>query len=578
MGEKWRLTFIFVILLLVGGAILFRLYLLQVANHSYYFSLSERQHSGSKTLPPERGDIFFQDKSGKLRLAATIKNGYLIYINPKELEKRKADYEKIYLKISETMKGKDGILTKDEFLAIAGKKNDPFEVFAHKVDGDTAEKINKLAISGIGSKPENWRYYPAGSLASQILGFVGYKDDELQGRYGAEETYEDVLSGKSDYLKNDGIVENFLSFGRKIFLPTSEGNDLILTIEPTAQAFFEKKLNEVLTKYKAERIGGIILNPKSGKILAMASKPDFDPNQYYEIKDFERFKNSLIQNIYEFGSVIKPLTVAAGLDARAINRNTTYYDRGFIKIGSYEIKNFDEKGRGTADIQKILNDSLNTGAVFIQQKLGREKFYQYFKNYGLEEKTGVNLKYEREGDLNNLAKGKEVEYATASFGQGIAFTPLALARALSSLANGGYLINPYIAEKIVKSGLLDKNLKPIVNAEENRIIKRETSEEITKMLVKVADEALLGGKIKLEHYTIAAKTGTAQISKKDGRGYSDEYLHSFFGYAPAFEPQFLIVIFLEKPKGVRYASQSLGEPFGEIIKFLLNYYEVSPDR
>lgn len=578
MGEKWRLTFVFVVLLLVGGAILFKLYLLQIASHSYYSSLSEKQHSSSKIPPPQRGEIFFQDKSGKLRLAATTKNGYLIYINPRELEKSKTDYEKVYLKVSEITKGKNEILAKDEFLAMAGKKNDPFEVFAHKVDGDTAEKINKLAINGIGSSPENWRYYPAAGLASQILGFVGYEENKLQGRYGAEETYEDVLSGESDYLKNDGFVENFLTFGRKIFLPPSEGNDLILTIEPTVQTFFEKKLDEILKKYKAEKAGGIILNPKSGKILAMASKPDFNPNQYYEIENFERFKNPLIQNIYEFGSVIKPLTVAAGLDAGAINRGTTYYDRGFVRIGSYEIKNFDEKGRGTADIQKILNDSLNTGAVFVQQKLGQKKFYEYFKRYGFEEKTGVNLKYEREGDLSNLAKGKEVEYATASFGQGIAFTPLALTRALSSLANGGYLIKPYVAEKIIKSGLPDKNLKPIVDAEENRVIKKETSEEITKILVKVADEALLGGKIKLESYTIAAKTGTAQIPKKGSRGYSDEYLHSFFGYAPAFDPQFLIVIFLEKPKGVRYASQSLGEPFSEIIKFLLNYYEVLPDR
>ena len=578
MDEKWRLTFIFAALLLVGGAILFKLYLLQIVSHSYYSSLSEKQHSSSKNFPPKRGEIFFQDKSGKPRLAAATKNGYLIYVNPKELEKSKSDYEKVYLRISEIMNGKNEILTKDEFLALAGKKNDPFEVFAHKVEKDIADKINKLSIKGIGAAPESWRYYPASSLASQILGFVGYNGDKLQGRYGAEETYEDVLSGRSDYLKNDGFVENFLGFGKKFFLPPSEGNDLILTIEPAVQIFFEKKLGEALEKYGAEKAGGIILNPKTGKILAMASRPDFDPNRYYEIKNFEKFKNPSIQNIYEFGSVIKPLTVAAGLDAGAITRNTTYFDRGFVKIGSYEIKNFDEKGRGKADIQKILNESLNTGAVFIQQKLGQEKFYQYFKNYGLGEKTGVNLKYEREGDLGNLAKGKEIEYATASFGQGIAFTPLALARALSSLANGGYLIKPYIAEKIVKSGLPDKDLKPAINVEENRVIKKETSEEITKMLVRVVDEALLGGKIKLANYTVAAKTGTAQISKKDGRGYSDEYLHSFFGYAPAFDPQFLIVIFLEKPKGVRYASQSLGEPFGEIMKFLLNYYETPPDR
>lgn len=577
-SEKKRITIVFVILALVGAIILFRLYLLQVVNYSYYANKSAKQHSFSRVLIPERGEIFFQDKDGKLHLAATTKNGYLLYVNPKKMNADNVDFREVYSSLNRVFKERGRELSWDEFIALAEKKNDPFEILARRIDDDLAKKIEELSIPGAGLSPESWRYYPAGNKASQILGFVGYQGDDLVGRYGVEETYEDVLKGKSGYFEGEGIIGSFLSYGRKIFFPPSKGNDLVLTIEPTVQAFLEKKLEDLLDKYKGETAGGIVLDPNTGKILAMSSKPDFNPNQYYEIKNFERFKNPIIQNLYEFGSVVKPLTIAAALDAGAVSRDTTYYDAGFVKIGSYTIKNYDERGRGKTDIQGILNESLNTGAVFVQRKLGREKFYQYFKNYGLGEKTGVGLEYDREGDLDNLKRGGEVEYATASFGQGVAFSPLAMARALSVLANGGYLIQPYVVERIQKEGLPDKYLAPKKPSEENRVLKKSTSEEISKILTNVADKALLLGKIKLEHYTMAAKTGTAQIPKKDGKGYSNEFLHSFFGYAPSFDPKFLVFLYIEKPQGVRYASASLGWPYSEIINFLLNYYEVPPDR
>jgi cell division protein FtsI/penicillin-binding protein 2 len=227
-------------------------------------------------------------------------------------------------------------------------------------------------------------------------------------------------------------------------------------------------------------------------------------------------------------------------------------------------------------MQEVLNQSLNTGAVFVMQKIGKEKFREYLIKFGFGEKTGIDLPNEVTGLISNLNSNKDIEYGSASFGQGIALTPIEMASALSALANGGVLMKPYIVEKIKLKNASDIEIKP---KERRRVLKKETSEEINRMLIKVTDEALLNGTVKMEHYTIAAKTGTAQLLQKDKKGYSeDEYIHTFFGYAPGFNAKFLTFLILKNPKEVKYASQSLGKPFMDITKFLLDYYEIPPDR
>jgi len=228
-------------------------------------------------------------------------------------------------------------------------------------------------------------------------------------------------------------------------------------------------------------------------------------------------------------------------------------------------------------MQEVLNQSLNTGMVFVMQSMGRGAFAKYMNAYELGEETGIDLPNEARGLTNNLSSPRDVEYATAAFGQGIALTPIALTRALASLGNGGTLPEPHLLKEIRYGAGLSKGYVP--NGSPKRVLKEETSEEITRMLVKVVDEALVGGTVKLPNYTIAAKTGTAQISKGEGRGYYDDrYLHSFFGYFPAYDPKFIIFLYAVEPKGARYASQTLTDPFMNLAKFLLAYYEVPPDR
>jgi len=227
-------------------------------------------------------------------------------------------------------------------------------------------------------------------------------------------------------------------------------------------------------------------------------------------------------------------------------------------------------------MQEVLNQSLNVGMAFVARQLGQEKFRAYYEAFGFGEKTDIDLPGEVTGKIKNIYQPYEVNYTTAAFGQGVSFTPIATARALAALGNGGKLVKPHVVKEINYQNKLTQKIKPKVV---RQVIKKETSEEISRMLVKVVDEKLAGGKAKLEHYSVAAKTGTAQmVDPATGKYYPDRYLHTFFGYFPAFNPRFVIFMYIKYPKGVRYSSETLTEPFSNLTKFLLNYYQVPPDR
>lgn len=352
--------------------------------------------------------------------------------------------------------------------------------------------------------------------------------------------------------------------------------DVILTIEPTVQSYFEKVLEDTKTKYSGSIVAGVVMNPKNGEILAMASNPSFNPNSFGKEDSLSVFVNPIVERVYEMGSIVKPLTMAAGIDSGSVTPKTTYYDKGYIVLNGARIENFDGKGRGEVDMQAVLNNSLNTGVSFVVGKMGNKNFADYMFNYGLAEKSGIDLPNEVKGLLSNLHSPRDIEYATASFGQGIAISPIAITRALASLGNGGLLPTPHIVKRIdYKLGF---SVTPDIPTPK-QILKPETSKQITDMLVQVVDKALLGGTKKLDHYSVAAKTGTAQIAKEGSRGYyEDRFLHSFFGYFPASDPKFIVFLLISNPHGVRYASETLTEPFFETTNFLLNYYNVPPDR
>lgn len=352
--------------------------------------------------------------------------------------------------------------------------------------------------------------------------------------------------------------------------------DVVTSIEPSVQTFLEKKLSEVSKDWNSKSSGGVIIDPKSGEIFALGVNPSFDLNTFNEVRDNSIFTNPIIERVYEMGSIIKPLTMAVGLDSGSVTADTTYFDAGKIELSGYTISNYDGKGRGRVDMQTVLSKSLNTGVAYVVSQTGNKKFADYMRAFGLGEETGVDLPGEIPGLIENLKSPRDLEYATASFGQGIAMTPIATIRALSALANDGILVTPHVATSIEYDLGYSKK---IVHDDDTRVISSEASDEITRMLVRVVDEALLGGTVSFDHYSVAAKTGTAQIADRvDGGYYDDRFLHSFFGYFPAYEPRFLVFLYTEEPKEVRYASQTLTHPFVDIVKFLINYYEVPPDR
>jgi cell division protein FtsI/penicillin-binding protein 2 len=353
-----------------------------------------------------------------------------------------------------------------------------------------------------------------------------------------------------------------------------EGN-IVTTIDPEVQKALEDQLKSVTEKYSSQMTAGVIINPQNGEIYALGGYPTFDPNDYGKFK-METYTNPIIKGRYELGSIAKALTVASGLDTGIIKATTLYNDTGCTTLNKKTFCNYDGKKRGMIPIQEVLNQSLNVGAAHVVKMIGNKTFADYFKSFGFDRKTNIDLPEEVTGNIHNLSSKNDIEYATASFGQGISLTPIQMARALCVLGNGGYLITPHIVKKVEYEIGGSKNIDL---GKGEQVLKTSTSEEISRMLTIVVDKALKGGIYKHDHYSIAAKTGTAQMANPNGGGYyKDRYLHSFFGYFPSYNPKFLVLLFTVDPKNVNYASDTLTIPFMAIADFLLNYYQVPPDR
>jgi len=565
-GTRARILAAFIVLLSI--VLLAKLYYISIMYGDFFREKADRQYVSRGGSLFDRGTIYFNDKDGNLVSAATLKSGFTLALNPKIL----TDAEGVYEKINALYP-----LDKTIFFEKAGKTLDPYEEIATKVDEGVGVKISALKLPGVIVERERWRFYPGNQLAAHTLGFVGFKGDALGGRYGVERYYDDILSRDESKAYLNFFAQIFSNI--KTSLQTRElggEGDIVLTIEPQVQQFLEGLLSDVKKQYSAEGVGGIIMNPQNGEIYALGALPTFNPNIYNEEKSSAIFTNPLGENVYEMGSIIKPLTMAAGLDAGVVTPATTYDDKGFLELDGKKISNYDGKARGVVPMQEVLNQSLNTGVSFVVTKLGKERFSQYFKNYGLGEETGIDLPGEVAGLIKNLDSKRDVEHATASFGQGIALSPIATVRALASLGNGGVLVTPHVVKEIrYKVGVT----KTLSYGDGKRVLARTTSETISRMLVNVVDVALKKGAIKLEHYSVAAKTGTAQIvNPTTGKYYEDRYLHSFFGYFPAYKPEFIVFFYLYYPKNVKFASDTLTEPFANTEKFLINYYKVEPDR
>jgi len=523
----FRFILLSIVFAILYGLLGFNLYELQIERGDYYFNKAKAQSEYAQSVAFKRGEIFFTDRNGNAIPAATNKNYPVIYAVPREIKDAQATAATL-----KTLFPESGNLLN----ALSDPKRLFVPILRRATDEDAA-RAEESGLAGIYVDEEKARFYPFGELAARTLGFVGVNEEitEPTGIYGLERWYNPTLSREEP---------------------------LYTTIDRNLETEVEKLAQELVETHNAEAGTIIIQEPHTGKILAIAHYPSFDPNEYGKYL-VGRFGNPAVEYLYEPGSVMKPMTMAAGIDLNIITPDTTYWDKGEITLNGKTIGNWDGKAHGEITMRQVIEGSVNTGAVFAGRKTGRKSLLSYFEKFGFGSETGVDLPHEVAGNLANLSRigSREIDLATASFGQGIAVTPLELINAYSALANGGNLMRPYLnaehAPHVVR-----------------RVISEATAAAVTEMMESAVNKAVIGA---VDGYRVAGKTGTAQIPDFESGGYTEEYVHTFVGFAPVSNPQFVILLKLDKPE-VLLAGQTVVPAFRRLMQFVLGHYNVPPDN
>ncbi len=535
-----RILILLIIFISLGLLIWGRFFYLSVIRHEYYLAKAKILSAASNSAAP-RGSIFLTDKDALPYAAALNKEFPLVYAVPAKIK----EPEILAGKLTPILE-----LSKETLIEKLSKTGDPYEILKKRVSEETVGIIKNLNETGIGVDDETLRYYPEGLYLSHVIGFLGFNKNGQSGQYGLEEYYDKELTG----------------------LITSA--DLILTVDSAIQSQAGTLLFKVVNDWKADSGSVIVMNPKDGSILAMASFPDFDANNYFSVKNPDFFTNSATLKRYEPGSVFKPITMAIGIETGAVSPETEYYNTGTVKVADRVISNsIPNAVLGWQTMTKVLEQSLNTGAVFVEQKVSKDVFLKYLKDFGIDSKTGIDVA-ETAGDLSVLKNMRDINFATASFGQGVAMTPIELIRALAVIANGGKLIKPRLVKKIVYHN--GKNYE-VKDEPEKQIISSETSAKLINMMIKVVENGS-GRSAQVKGYTIAGKTGTAQVPNLKGGPYLDEYIHTFVAFAPAYDPKFIVLIKIDNPKGVRFAEGTVVPAFKGLAEFIFSYLQIPPDK
>ena len=541
--KNWRINIVFIFFVIFSAAILSRLFFLQISQGDFYKALSQGLHISFSESEDIRGEIFLSNKEP---LAINL-DWPFVFAQSKKIK----NAEKTVNILSQILDlDKNFILEKIE-------KDNSYSVIKRKLSQKEAELLEEQSLEGIFVGREKGRYYPQESLAAQVVGFLGA---EGKGQYGLEQAYEDSLRRENNFLEEQ------------------KGSDLILTIDYNIQFEAEKLLQGAKEDLKIEGGQIIVIEPNSGKILTLAHLSNFNPNHYekYALEgNLKVFKNKTTQELFEPGSVFKTMTMAAALEENKIFPQTTYIDKGFVKVDGFTINNYDNRIHGQQTMTSVLEKSINTGAVFIQKELGQNLFLKYVEKFGFLEPTGIDIQ-EIYSWNKEVKSGREINLATASFGQGIEMTPIQLIRAYSAVANGGRLINPYLVEKVINQ---NSHLEDKTKRIEERIISSKTASQITAMLVSVVENGFAKG-AKIPGYFIAGKTGTAQVSFGalgiDKKGYSENTIQTFIGFTPAFNPKFLVLIKLDNPQ-TKTAEYSAVPLFRKLAEYIIQQYQIPPD-
>ena len=550
-----KIKFIFLIFIFFYLAIIVRLFFLQVifspANKGAYLKTNK--------LYPIRGRIYDQNNQPLV----LNQNSYQLYIEPKKIK----DKDNLIQLLSK------GLELEEASISAKLDMTKDWVAISSGLTQEQKDKISKLNLKEIGFEYQTKRFYPEASLSAHILGFLG-KDNEGEdvGYLGLEGFYSRDLRGLPGFVETErDIVGRPILIGIQQRVEPEDGRDLVLTIDKNIQEITKKKLLEGIEKYKAKKGCVITADPKTMAILSLVCLPDYDLEKYY-LFDENFYKNLAISDLYEPGSVFKPFIVAAALEEKKIKPDDTYSETGQVSVGEYNIKTWNDKYEGKISMTRILEKSSNVGMVYIGEKLGNKKIYNYLEKFGFGQNTGIDLEGEASGYLKPKVNWYPIDYATVTFGQGIAITPIQMIRAFASIINGGYLMKPYIVQKIISKNKITE-IKPQV---ERRVVSQMTSEIIRKMLISTVENAEAKWD-RPKGFLIGGKTGTAQVPIK-GIYDASKTIASFIGFAPANNPKFLTFVVLYEPQSSQWGSETAAPLFFEITKDLIVYYGISPSQ
>lgn len=552
------ITFLLLILIVLAG----RLAWVQFVDGKRLSAKVQNQLKESKTLQSPRGTIY--DRQGRELAISNLTKS--LYADPAQLS---PDIDTIAALLAPVLDLKPEQIK--EQLSGGGR----FVWIQRMMEPERVKKLNAVIkdhdIKGLGFLEESKRYYPNDSLAAQVLGFVGTDDVGLDGiELVMDKLIKGQLSEQAVFTDNRGLPIFNSIF---TFAPPKQGKSIHLTLDNTIQFIVEKAIDKAMAATKAKGATVIVMNPRNGEILAMVSRPTYNPNHFYQYSPKE-WKNRSVSNVYEPGSTFKAIVAAAALQEGLVQPNERFMDNGYVEVSGRRIKNWSDESYGNITFVDVIKNSINTGFVEVGLRLGANRLTNYARLFGFGQATGIDLPGEEQGILFEPEHMRESDIATMSIGQSIAVTPLQLVTAFSAIANDGVLLKPHIIKEIQNA---DGTIYSAADAKPVRqAISPETARTLTSLLEKVVSEGG-GEKAAVKGYRVAGKTGTAEKLRDDGGGYhAGHYIASFAGFAPVENPQVAILVVIDDPDGIYYGGQIAAPVAGEILGQVLRYLNVMP--
>lgn len=567
---RWRLRFVGAFFLLIFGLIGAKLFDLQFLQYDQIAAEAIEQRLVEYTVPARRGDIRSAD-GHPFAHNVTLN---LIFADPRYIE----DVGAVAQAISPVLN-----IEFERLIELLSRPS-AYVVLAQYVEDEQADLIRNLRLPGIVVSPQEKRAYPENTMLSHVIGYV---NSEGKGQYGIEQQYDVELRGRDGYIRREQDTSRRpIPIGVNEEREAVDGSTLVLTIDRSVQRIVEENLKRGVEQFSMEHGSIIVMDPLTGAVLAMATYPNYDPNNYgaalydeegqYLESGYSIYNNKAVSVAYEPGSVFKVVTMAAGLDSGEFERNDTVFDEGELKIGGWTIRNWDLQAQGNMTLTRCLEVSNNVCMSKIATGIGEESFYRYLEGFGFGQQLGVDLAYEASGFMHSLSNWGEIRTATSGFGQGITVTPIQMASAVATIANRGRMVRPYVVqEKIIDNDVVATEPQVL-----RQVVSRETAEEVTRMMVSVVERSE-GRQAVVPGYRIAGKTGTAQVARQGEGGYeSDIVISSFAGYAPAEAPKFLVLVKFrtsnQTHRDLRWGSQTAAPVFREVARELFKYYEIPP--